>query len=232
MSINTKITKTTKVLLLSTLLSCASVSAAGDSMFALGAKIGTTGFGVDGRVAIAENLYGRFGVNYFQYTYSNKADAEEVSYNLKLKLLTTPLMLDYHPFDNSGFKVSLGVTYNGNSVSASAEPTSDQTINGNEYTKAQLGSITSKLTLGNSVAPILSVGYDNSLRSDSAWSFNAEAGVMYAGDAKVKVTATGTLADNPALISDLEKDFDKSIGQINKYLRFYPVVSVGVRYNF
>ena len=41
---------------------------------AIGAKIGTAGFGIEGRAMIAQNLYGRLGVNYFGYTYKLKGN--------------------------------------------------------------------------------------------------------------------------------------------------------------
>ena len=37
-----------------------------NNKLALGAKVGTTGFGVEGRTPIIESLYGRFGVNLFR----------------------------------------------------------------------------------------------------------------------------------------------------------------------
>ena len=57
-------------------------------------------------------MYGRFGVNYLHYNHSLNDGA--LNYKGKLTLLTVPLMLDYHPFDNSGFRVSAGIAYNGN----------------------------------------------------------------------------------------------------------------------
>jgi hypothetical protein len=81
------------------------------SGFAIGPKIGLEGFGVEGRANIADNLYGRLGVNYFGYT--PKLKSSTLNYKVTLTMLTVPLMLDYHPIDGSGFRVSAGVAYNG-----------------------------------------------------------------------------------------------------------------------
>jgi hypothetical protein len=81
------------------------------------------------------------------------------------------------------------------------------------------------------IAPILSIGYDSSLLDDSPWSFNAEAGFMYAGKAKIKVSASGLLGQQTQTINDVNKDVNKNLDSINKYLKFLPVVSIGIKFN-
>ena len=227
---NINITKAASILAVSALLSTTAYANNNDSMVALGAKIGTAGVGIEGRAPIADNLYGRFGVNYLHYNHS--LDKGSLNYKGKLTLLTVPLMLDYHPFDNSGFRVSAGVAYNANKITATAKPNKTVTLYGHNYSKAELGTVKSKLTLGNKIAPIVSIGYDSSFISDSSWSFNAEAGVMYSGKAKIKVSATGVAANQQQKIDDLNRDANKSLNKVNKYLKFFPIVSIGFKYNF
>ena len=90
------ITKTVSILAVSALLSNAAYANTSDSIFALGAKVGTAGVGIEGRNPITENLYGRFGVNYLHYNHSLSNGA--LNYKGNLTLLTVPLMLDYHLF--------------------------------------------------------------------------------------------------------------------------------------
>jgi len=92
--------------------------------------------------------------------------------------------------------------------------------------------VKSKLTLGNNIAPIVSIGYDSSFISDSSWSFNAEAGVMYSGKSKIKVSATGDLANDRDAMNNLNRDANKSLDKVKKYLKFFPIVSIGLKYNF
>ena len=67
---NINITKVASILAVSALLSTTAYAGNDDSMIALGAKIGTAGVGIEGRAPIADNLYGRFGVNYLHYNHS------------------------------------------------------------------------------------------------------------------------------------------------------------------
>jgi hypothetical protein len=55
---------------------------------------------------------------------------------------------------------------------------------------------------------------------------------MYSGKAKIKVSATGELAKEQEVINDLNRDANKSLDKVKKYLKFFPIVSIGLKYNF
>ena len=90
---NINITKAASILAVSALLSTTAYAGNDDSMFALGAKVGTAGVGIEGRAPIADNLYGRFGVNYLHYNHTLNNGA--LNYKGKLTLLTVPLIKLY-----------------------------------------------------------------------------------------------------------------------------------------
>ena len=118
-----KVVKTIGAVAITTMMATTSLASNGinESRVAIGTKIGTTGFGIEGRAPLTESLYGRLGVNYFHYNHSlTKGD---LHYKGKLTFLSVPLMLDYHPFEGSGFRLSAGVAYNGNKLNATARPT-------------------------------------------------------------------------------------------------------------
>ncbi len=77
---------------------------------ALGMKIGSLGVGIEGRTPINNNIFVRLGVNYFPL------EIKQNNAVMNVTLLSVPLMLDFHPFDDSGFRVSGGVAYNGNKL--------------------------------------------------------------------------------------------------------------------
>lgn len=77
----------------------------------------------------------------------------------------------------------------------------------------------------------MSIGYDSSFISDSSFSFNAELGAMYSGNPKIKVSATGLAANQTQQISDLNRDANKELKKVKNYLRFFPVVAIGFKYN-
>lgn len=214
---------------------------AANSIIAIGPKISTQGFGLEARAPITSNLYGRLGVNYFHYSYEH--DETILNYKIKATLLTVPLMLDYHPIDHSGFRLSAGLAYNGNNMTATARTYNyvsrlDNSvlktlvmINGTFYSSEELGSVNAKLKLGSRIAGILSLGYDSSLVNQGSWSFNAEAGVMFSGKPKVKVTTTGTAASQTKLIADLNADANKALNSAKNYLNFFPILSIGFKFN-
>jgi hypothetical protein len=197
--------------------------------FAIGPKIGTQGLGLEGRARINDNLIARLGVNYFQYNHTYTEGG--VSYKGKLQLLTVPLMLDFHPMDNSGFRVSAGVAYNDNNLKANAKASNSVIINGHVYTPSQIGQMSTKLTLGNKIAGIASIGYDSSLMGPNPFSFSFEAGVMFSGDPKLRVKTTG-LAATRQEVRDYESNAREALNQVKKYLRYYPILSIGVKYSF
>lgn len=217
--------------LLALLTSAASGSyAQTSSKFALGPKIGTQGVGIEARTPIVEGLYVRPGANYFKMKRNFGSGALE--YKSKLTLFTVPLMLDYHPISGSGFRVSAGIAYNSNKVTATATPTATLKILGTTYRKVDLGTINAKLKLGSKIGGLVTVGYDNSLMNQSPWSFNAEAGIMYCGKPKLELSVTGLAGQQQADVDRIRQDADKKLKKAKRYLRIFPVVSLGFKYSF
>lgn len=219
-----------KLLLLATSTAVLSTAAYAKTGVALGVNIGTQGYAVESRACVMDNLYGRLGINAFSR--SKRLEDGIVHYTGKVKILTVPVILDFHPVTNSGFRLSAGLAYNNNHLEASSTPAQNITLDGRSYTPAQMGKITSRLSVGNKVAPILSIGYDSSCMNDNNWSFNAELGAMYAGKSKVKVTATGAFGQQTQMLNDLNSDAKKGLDEVQKYLKWYPIVSIGVKYSF
>lgn len=199
------------------------------SKLAVGAKIGTMGVGVEGRAVLAQGIYGRAGANYFQF--EHKFGAAPIAYKAKLSLFTVPLVLDYHPIDDSGFRLSAGIAYNGNKVTANATPTANATLYGATYSPAALGKIHATLKLGNKIGGIVAIGYDNSLISNEFWSLNAEAGIMYCGKPKLKISADGLLATDKTLIQNLKNDANNKLNRVKNYLKILPILSLGFKIN-
>lgn len=220
----------TKIILISMILSSSAVSLAAHDKFAIGANIGLNGYGLEGRAPIIDKLYGRLGANYFNYKYKN--GESNVNYKLDLSLLTVPLMLDFHPFEGSSFRLSAGIAYNGNEIKGAATPAQNITLYGRTYTPKQVGSLSMSLKYKNKVAPVFSIGYDNSLRSSSPITFNFEAGVMYSGEAKISSSATGLIRGQTQFLNDINRNANDNLNSVKKYLKFFPVVSLGLKYSF
>jgi hypothetical protein len=82
------------ILVASTILSCSAYAM--HATVALGPKVSTQGVGVEVRSPLAENFFGRLGLNYF--TYKHNLNGSKINLRGELTLLSVPIMLDWHPF--------------------------------------------------------------------------------------------------------------------------------------
>lgn len=196
------------------------------AIVAIGPRIGTQGIGLEVRTPITENVFARINGNYFSYK-SNFKDGQ-VDYKGNLTLMSVPIMVDWHPIEDSGFRLSAGIAYNGNKLKATATPSKNITINRHTYTPQELGTVTAKLSLGSSIAGVASIGYDGSFINNGPLSFNFELGAMFTGKPKLKITSTGLA--NKYKEEDIKRDAKKSLNDIEKYLKIYPIISLGVKY--
>ncbi len=197
---------------------------------AIGLKAGTLGAGIELTMEAIENVNVRFGANYFKF--GTEVEIENNDYDLDLKLNSFTALGDWYVTDSS-FRVTAGAFINENSLSGVALPSNTYEIDDTVYTSAEVGTLSANVGF-NSVAPYLGIGWGNPLSDDSDWSFMFDLGVVFAGKPKLDIMTTGgTLSDNPALLADIEQaeqDF-RDTDEI-KYLKFYPVVSIGLNYRF
>jgi hypothetical protein len=220
------INKISTVLALSTAI--CSTAYAENAFIAVGPRVSTQGLGLEARAPIAEGFFGRINGNYFQYTHS--FNDGEIDLKGKLTLMSVPVMLDWHPFEGSGFRLSVGAAYNGNKLKATGKPANNVTLDNVRYSPTEIGSVTTELKIGTTIAAVASIGYDSSFISNSPLSFNCEAGVMYAGKPKLTVSSTGI--GGPQMKDSVQKDASKGLKDIEKYLKFFPIVSIGIKYAF
>ncbi len=211
----------------------------GSKTFAVGPVVSTTGLGVDGRVKINESFAVRAGVRGWNFskdgTESVLSENEtDLKWKFQLKLLHIPFVVDWHPIDGSGFFVSGGIAYNGNKVEFSSSPARNITMYGNVWTPAQIGTAKATLKFKNSVAPLMTIGYDGSLMDDSNFSFNCEAGLMYAGSPKIKTSFSGLIGQAvqaAQLQRDIDREANDAIKDAKKWLKWYPIFTLGFKYN-
>lgn len=206
----------------------ASIAAPGD--VALGLKVGTLGVGVELTMEAVENVNVRFGGNYFKV--SREIDVEDNAYDMDLKLNSYTALADWYVTDSS-FRITGGAFINENGLTGSSLASNTYDIGGNTYTNAEVGVLTADADF-KTIAPYLGIGWGNPLSDDSDWSFMVDLGVVFAGKPRLDIATTGgTLSNNAILLADIEEaeqDFRDSdeIG----YLKYYPVISVGLNYRF
>jgi hypothetical protein len=204
------------------------------SGIAVTSTAGTLGAGLELSKAVTPQINARLGGSLFEYkmddTYSG------IDYNAKLKLRNVTAAGDFYPWKKSGFHVSLGVAYNGNQVSGSAESMSGTfNINGVNYTANDVGNVKAKISYPSPVAPFVGIGWGNPVALKKRLSFYVKAGVLITGSPTAEFTAspnpTLPQATQDQIIQDIEAE-ERQLQNALSDLPVYPVVSIGFSYQF
>ncbi|MCG5494949.1 hypothetical protein [Ectothiorhodospira variabilis] len=193
--------------------------------FALGAKVGTTGLGVEGTYGLRENVNLRGGL--YGFTYSTDVEETDVDYDADLKLRSAALLADWHPF-SGGFRLTAGAYYNGNELTGKARGELDIGDGAERYQGTLDATIDWR-----SFAPYLGIGYGNAIQG-GRWSFALDAGVMFTGSPDVSLRGQVETNDD-----DVRQRFREDVREEERELqddlddfKYYPVLSLGVAYRF
>jgi hypothetical protein len=213
------------VILVAALAAAGSVHAAG-----VGVRVGTLGYGGDFGWHLAPTLNARLG--YSAYSHDRDVDSTDVHYDGKLKLSNLPLLVDFSPI--GPFHFTAGIVGNRNKIDVTGTPTNGTfTVGGVTHNASDIGSLSGRLKLGNSVAPYLGVGWGNV--AGAGVNFYADLGVMFMGSPKASLTATCgaslTAAQCGQLQSQVEAEERSLEDKVKKY-KYYPVINVGVTIGF
>jgi hypothetical protein len=188
----------------------------------LGLEAGTTGLGGSLSWRFADHWGVRSGIDYFEYSDSGFA-IKDLSYNAKIRIMSEPLTLDIYPWKEHSFHLSVGVQFNQNRLTGTAED------GGTIIPPEKLGTLDLEIEQ-QPVNPYVSIG-GNFFYFDHAhhWALGGELGVTYTGDPKVSLTRTGPPSD----VLDAALRYEE--GQIEDYadkFRWWPVVKLAVTYSF
>ena len=201
----------------------------------LALRAGTTGIGADVDVGLMSNVSARVGYSAFNYNHS--ITNTDVTYAGKLKISDLSALLDWYPF-HGGFHLSAGAVGDGPKIDVTGQPTGGTyTINNTTYTAAEIGSLTGRLKLGNSVSPYVGFGWGDPVGTSHRVHFLFDVGAIYGGTPNVTLTANcGTAAPpgSPActqLQSDVLVEKQKLQNDVS-VIKWYPVVTFGVAYRF
>ncbi|NMM28292.1 MAG: hypothetical protein HHJ12_13635 [Glaciimonas sp.] len=181
---------------------------------------------------VQPQLNARVGLNYLDYSYSGATSS--VDYDFKLKLTTVDALLDYYP-TSSNFRLTGGLVYNGNKITANAKSnaTGSYTLNNKIYDAASAGKIDGKIDF-RKVAPYLGIGWGNAVAQDGGWGFTSDLGVMFQGSPDTSLTNSGCTALQ-AICTDLANSVAvENVSLADKASKFkaYPVLRVGLSYKF
>jgi len=188
----------------------------------LGIEAGTTGAGGSLSWRFADHWGVRAGIDYLEFTDTGLA-IKDLTYNAKIRVMSEPLTLDIYPWKQNSFHISVGLQFNQNRLTGTAEDA------GTIIPPERIGTLS--LTVEQQpVNPYLSIG-GNFFYFDHAhhWAMGGELGVSYTCDPKVTLTRTGP----PSALLDAAARYEQ--GRIEDYaekFKWWPVIKLTVTYGF
>jgi hypothetical protein len=201
---------------------------------AIGAAVGTAGYGPFVIVTASENFTVTLGYTFFDYTYNTSSS--DADYNGKLKLSNVQGIVNWHPFGGA-FHLSAGGFLSNNKVSVTGKPNANSTytINNTVYTGAQVGSITGNVELAKSAVPYIGLGWAKKPLK-SGFACFADIGVIFTPSAQASLSANGPIASDTSIVGQtFQTNLRQEETKVNndlKPLRYYPIVQVGLMYRF
>lgn len=192
--------------------------------WAVALKVSTLGGNIDVYHSIGESFNAHVGYNYFALS-QPLDDSEYYRSDGTLNLSSISILGDYFPFLSSTFRVTGGVTINLNTFTASLAPVNEITAGGETYNSDNIGTMDATISF-NKVAPYLGFGFGNPTMGDSGLKFLFDIGTMYHGGPMVSLKTEGLL--KPSATRDQEETMENNISTF----KWYPVISLGLSYNF
>lgn len=202
--------------------------------WAITPNISTLGLGIGVTKRISPRFNASVGVNGLPFDLGIDVESDEsnLEYDTDLDLFSVSAIGRYYPSANSGFHLAGGVIFNDFEANGDADvaANADVVINGTPYNASDNGAeVNAEASFENDIAPYLGIGWGNPVGS-SRFSVFANLGVMYTGSPDVTVEAMNF--DTPVAQIDLDAEADEIEDEIDILGGFYPVLTLGVSYQF
>jgi hypothetical protein len=204
----------------------------------VGVDAGTLGLGASVSWRFSDHFGIRGGINFLKIE-SEAEDAADIDiegeFDAELRLLGTPVGVDFFPWRDRSFRMTLGVLINKNRVKVSADPDlpgeTTVYINDNPYDAFNEQGVNIEVDQ-QTLAPYFSIGGNFYFDQAKRWSLAGELGVAYTGSPEAAITvgnpvttaSPGFQADRAAEESELENKMED--------YKFYPIIKLGVNFSF
>jgi hypothetical protein len=190
--------------------------------YAAAIKLSTMGANLELVRSFSSSFNVRLGVADLSYNATNVASNDQLTVDGDLKLLAVTALADWFPFQGS-FRLSGGLVVNLNKISMVMTPVKTYNSGNIIYTPATLGQINADVTF-NKVAPYLGIGFGNPTAGSSGFGLTFDLGTYYQQSPLVSMSATKLLQPMESQSGQLQDNL--------RWFKFYPVLSVGLRYKF
>jgi hypothetical protein len=219
------------------------------SGWAIVPELSTLGLGGHVVKKITPNVNARLGIN----NYGRDINVNETEYDYKgnLNLFNVSTLVDYQPFKNVGIRLSSGLVFGNNNIQGTADVSErvanelgEVTIGGQridirDLNIENLASIDTDIEINEGVAPYLGIGSGNAVKPGKGIGFWWDLGVVFSGSPNAEVTSNFS-TDIPAELreevvaaaDEALKDEEKDLNEALDIMGIYPVLSLGLSYQF
>ncbi|MDD5706413.1 MAG: hypothetical protein PHR35_10830 [Kiritimatiellae bacterium] len=196
----------------------------------VGARAGTTGFGGEAAFELVPDYLNlRVAGNYGWLDLEVHED--DLDYDSDIDLQTWMLLLDWH-VGGGPFKLVAGGCYNGSEVSGEASPNEPVEIGNTTYTPAQIGHLFASADY-DTFGGYAGIGFGNLASGRGRWTASLDLGVMMFGEPDLTLESRGGLLSNtPQVKREVKRELDDFEDDYIEWLRFYPVLSIGLAVRF
>jgi len=200
---------------------------AGAQEFTVGFTAGSLGFGGEVGIPFSDYVSVRLGGNYYTHTisdYEYESDETSLTVDGKVNLRSVGIFADYYPFRQL-VRISGGLVYHGNGMSADIRPMNIYQLGGDQYTPERLGKLSGDVGF-QQLSPYLGLGIGHFPRTGTGWLISANFGGIYHGQPQVGLSGEGLI--EPTASRDQEKVIEESISGFT----WWPVISFNLGYRF
>jgi hypothetical protein len=203
-----------------------SLATAASAQVGISIRAGTLGAGGDLSIRPSRYLGLRLGGNYLSFTRS--ATIQGIAYDVTPRFESGIAIVELHPTGGS-FHLAAGMLWNSNQGTVAARLSGPVTIGSQSYQPSDVGSLTGRVSYERKYAPYAGLGFSGR----GAVSLLLDLGVVFSGYPQISLTGSGNLTGQAKSIFDqnVRQEVQSIQDDINSrgYLKYHPVVSVGLR---
>ena len=188
----------------------------------VGARVGTLGLGGEAAVGVTERIVVRGGLGFTPFEPDATFDEIDVT-------LTLPTWYNagVDLYLNGAMRIGGGMLFKADDPELLGEFNQPQDIGGTTYTPQELGTLTGVIDSSDSV-PYVLLGFGK--HTAPGFGLFLDLGVAFLGEPDVRLDASGgTVSDDPSTQSALDQEAEDFEADMRTYLRFWPILSMGLR---
>jgi hypothetical protein len=180
------------------------------------------GVGADVALAVSPNIGLRAGANIMPFEIDG--EVEDVDFTVELQSPQFMALVDLYPA--GGFRLSGGLRFSSSDIVLTGDATETIELGDTDY---DLDSFVGTIVTA-SVSPYVGIGFGNP--AAGPFGFFVDLGVAYQGEPELDLVATGSATSLPGFDADLEEKRVEVEDELQKYFKFYPVISIGISVGF